>query len=833
MRRAAALAIALLALVVAAAGYQVSQPSAVDPPVLGPAVDPTGAVDVTSDGPHFSAFWANLDPAGTVSHARFLPDAAVLDQPAKTLIAPAPGDVGASLQAASGANGQKLVVWVRDATAGRFIDAVLLDVDGNVLLGPKVIAGPVLADNGTVSVASDGTDYLVVYDLGPGITGQRITSAGVLRDPGGYVIDSSPSAELPAVASSGNGFFVAWSDVSATLFVIWSARLATVMPVIAITPRASLYSGAGQPGFLRLGFDGTRFALLFGLDDSLSSSLAVRRVDTNGTQVGSLVFFADAGTGDPWRGSVAGSNGGFLIGYSQAASSSSATVGWAGLRGFDGMITSQTEAPGGAFPAVARSASGGTVVFSYPVTNAEPSRVMEVPVDGQGAATGPQSRVDYGYDQQRAPAATASSASTAFVVWTQATPTQSRVRGRRVGGAGPPPANAFVAFTGPDDTVAIATNAMHHLVVWPGTTQLFARRVVASSATQLVEQLQLSQHDGGRPPAQPAVASNGDTWLVAWLEGENLAPQARRTRVYAALVDASGVVGVPRLLSGTNAGRPSVAAVGTEYLVGWDTVEDDGGAVIRLQRLSAAGVPLGMPGIPTANGYGPVSVGSQPNGAYQVLWTQPALDRVEVRQYSSTGFPLNGTPLGMNISFFAPVLTSQTVFAQGVYRVALGGGDRMAFVDFLPDGGVQPPAGLIGFAAPSYVDLGTSGLLFAETTGRYARVEVLQVTYLDDGGMMMVMPDAGTPDAGTPDAGVSDAGTSQEDAGTAGDGGTEPMPGDAGEMMVGTDAGPGLPRVLAAGCGCDSSGAPLLFAAAAAVRALRRRSCRTSTRLPR
>src|SRR5262249_50307834 len=92
----------------------------------------------------------------------------------------------------------------------------------------------------------------------------------------------------------------------------------------------------------------------------------------------------------------------------------------------------------------------------------------------------------------------------------------------------------------------------------------------------------------------PAVASNGQDFLVAWADGR---AGGNQTDVYSARVTAAGVVqtGNPGI-AGTTASEqaPAVASSGTDYLVVWNTSTSLGagpysGQAIRV--LAATGQP--------------------------------------------------------------------------------------------------------------------------------------------------------------------------------------------------------------------------------------------------
>ncbi|PTL78455.1 hypothetical protein [Vitiosangium sp. GDMCC 1.1324] len=178
---------------------------------------------VASNGNHyfvtFSDEAAGADPFSTVSHilgTRVKHDTTVQDSPpllftrsatAQTLAASAYGD------------GQYLVVW-RETRAGEKerLLATRVRTDGRVLGPPFQL--PTGLNPGTVSVAFNGSTFLVVWDedVSPDtfdrdIRGARVSSAGVLLDASSLPIAALDDIQSnPAVAASGAGFLVVWED---------------------------------------------------------------------------------------------------------------------------------------------------------------------------------------------------------------------------------------------------------------------------------------------------------------------------------------------------------------------------------------------------------------------------------------------------------------------------------------------------------------------------------------------------------------------------------------------------------------------------------------------
>ncbi|HET7856698.1 MAG TPA: PASTA domain-containing protein [Gaiellaceae bacterium] len=129
-----------------------------------------------------------------------------------------------------------LAAWVRagDLYAGR------LDVQGRYLDGGGT---PIALGSGWQSsprIASDGTNFLVVWTdarRGPywDVYGARVRPDGVVLDPGGFPIASSPSIEGPGdVAWDGTHYLVVWQDQRPVpgLHAVYGARVAPTGAVL-------------------------------------------------------------------------------------------------------------------------------------------------------------------------------------------------------------------------------------------------------------------------------------------------------------------------------------------------------------------------------------------------------------------------------------------------------------------------------------------------------------------------------------------------------------------------------------------------------------------------
>jgi hypothetical protein len=119
-----------------------------------------------------------------------------------------------------------LISWTvagngRDAYVGR-IDAAfqLVDADGIPL---AVGAG----DQTPVRLASDGEDYLAVWDVSGDLRAARIGANGIVLDPGGVLLASRQAAAPFDVDWDGQHYVVVWTDVESNDDVAFVQRVAS------------------------------------------------------------------------------------------------------------------------------------------------------------------------------------------------------------------------------------------------------------------------------------------------------------------------------------------------------------------------------------------------------------------------------------------------------------------------------------------------------------------------------------------------------------------------------------------------------------------------------
>jgi hypothetical protein len=235
---------------------------------------------VAFDGSNFRvAWWDNrIAPFGAVYGCRVETDGTVLD-PDGILIYDS-GECQSVSVAFDGTN--YLVVWgtwtdvfgVRVDTAGTVLDTTAIQIS----TGPEW--------QSYASVTFGNTDYFAVWvdeaeSPNADIVGARISTAGVLIDTLSIEISTMPDAEYdPAVAFDGTNYLVTWSDLATT----YCARVSTGGIVIDTVPTVIAQDTIYTSSSSTVAFDGTNYLVARNTDHS-DGEIYCSRIDTSGVVI--------------------------------------------------------------------------------------------------------------------------------------------------------------------------------------------------------------------------------------------------------------------------------------------------------------------------------------------------------------------------------------------------------------------------------------------------------------------------------------------------------------------------------------------------------------------
>jgi hypothetical protein len=187
-----------------------------------------------------------------------------------------------------------LVVW--DDTRGGSSDpaevfAARVDPSGQVLDTPSLVLGTGSRSQLSPSVSFDGTNFVAAWTDSSGgqtlVRAARISRAGVLLDPGGIVIATPPAGTAnltgPSVTSSPTGVtLITWLGANPT--TLQARRLSSAGLLLDVTP-ITLGGTPNTASYPQSAFDGTDFLVVFWDTPGSTARVAAQRIGTNGALV--------------------------------------------------------------------------------------------------------------------------------------------------------------------------------------------------------------------------------------------------------------------------------------------------------------------------------------------------------------------------------------------------------------------------------------------------------------------------------------------------------------------------------------------------------------------
>jgi hypothetical protein len=501
---------------------------------------------------------------------------------------------------------------------------------GTVLDKPGILVSGATGFQRRPAVASNGTNYFVVWDdsrsgVGSDVYGTRVTAAGSVLDPSGIPVSTGMDDQLlTALSTNGTDYFVVWRDYrSGTDWDIYGARVASAGTVLDPTGIA-VSTAANSQWNPSVASNGTDYFVVWHDSDIYGA-----RVTAAGTVL------------DPTGIAIS-----TLVGYPSVASNGTDYfVVW-----HDGDIYG------------ARVTAVGTVLDPTGIavsTAASDQRLPSVASNGTGYFVAWEDRRNQfvsGYD----------------------------IYGSRVTGAGTVlDAGGIPISKAPGDQVlpSVAAGTTDYFLVWQdeGGSAVGARVQASDGAL-----LDGPPESGGIDISFAAssqrgadVGSDGSTYLVAWQDWRDYDVSGRD--IYGVRVASDGTVldpsGIAICTAENDQGGPSVTSNGTDYFVVWSdgrTISGIYGARIR----SVDGVLLDGP--PDTGG---IIISTEPfqyhpdaaslNGDYFVVWT----DR---RNWATTAYDIYGTPVSSDGTVLDPagIAVSSTAASHQRYpSVASNGTD--------------------------------------------------------------------------------------------------------------------------------------------------------------
>jgi hypothetical protein len=421
-------------------------------------------------------------------------------------------------------------------------------LDGEFQIDTTFDLAPEQGEQILAACASDGEQYLVVWEDEEGgshISGTRVTAQGVLLDPLGIEITTSPGNNrpaAPAVTFAGSSYLVVWTDTLNGTNAVWGCRVGRDGVVFDSVPIRISSTPRPRAGAV-VASDGVNSLVVWqngGAADS--STIYGARVGPTGVVLDSVSFPIPESAGAQAEPAVAFDGSGWFVVWSQSR-------------------------PGSGLDILGRHLGlDGAVVDSHDVVVSNAARDQEVPC-------------------------VAFDGTDCLVAWSDLRNSNlGDIYGARVTGSGgvrEPDGIAICGHDGGQTEPALSFNGAFWLAAWaddrfgPG---MYGARVNPDGSVADSEGYVITNGEYYDP--YPAVCADSSGRLMAvWNTGD----------VCAARLDSSGTVLDTSgfLLSGviSTQDNPGVASDGANYLAVWEN-EDASGTVICAGRVSPSGQPL-------------------------------------------------------------------------------------------------------------------------------------------------------------------------------------------------------------------------------------------------
>jgi hypothetical protein len=495
-----------------------------------------------------------------------------------------------------------LTVWI---SGNGGIRAARVDRAGTVVDRPGLLVTSSIPQN--LDVASDGQNFLVVWETFDGIFGRRVSQQGVLLDPAPIPLSSGSQRERgPAVAFDGTNYLVIWTgniEGSATFGDIYGTRVSPA-GVVLDPDELAISTAVPEQVSADLAFNGTNYLVAWESYDGVEQHIVATLVTTAGTALDPDGFPVATSSPQLFSPAVAALDTSFLVVWDDfsAHDVSGTRVDAAGT------VLDPTGIPIGTTaddefgrPAVA---SDGVHVLVLFLVDFESLTLRAVRVDASGTVLDvpaiPVPGVESG-------PAVAFDGDNHFVVGRD----RNSVRGTRMTQAGAvlDPAGIAIATAANSQTgIDLAFDGSNHLTVW------FDDRVSGSGrglyGARVGPDGQILDGTGfpiatGAPesndPVDASVAFDGTNYLVTWAEEE-------RHVIRAARVTGDGTVLDRFVVAGPTPDRlflPAVAFGDGVFLVAWlrEQPISESPSDVHAARVSPAGEVLDPAPLILAEGY--------------------------------------------------------------------------------------------------------------------------------------------------------------------------------------------------------------------------------------
>lgn len=635
----------------------------IDDPIVVPASYNQETPALATDGTNFLLVWENAP--GDILGTRVGPDGKVLDPYGITIASQTYYTKSAPAVAFNGAH--YLVVWQDRQNGSSYNDNIAgarVSTAGVVLDTTARLISTAAGDQQAPAVASDGTDFLVVWEdrrisaNADDIYGTRVLANGTVSNPTGVAYAPLTGEQTrPALAFNGTAYLVAWEDSSSGSIHIQGARVARDGTLLSAKPGIALATGPYEQARPAIASDGTRWLVAWQEYRSSYSDQQVRGtfVAPDGTVLdpASRALVSSAYTTNP-RIRLAFDGTNYLMAWVAQGSSSDPWAGddiFAARVGPDGTVLDPagialTTAPSSqSEPALATTRTGALVAWqSQTGYSSEPVDIVggRLRPDGTAPDATTPLLLSSEFNQQHSPAV-GFDGTNYLIAWIESRTANEQLLFTRVTPEGTVLDSGQVRLDTPvgggynPNHPAIAFNGSHYLVVWHGFDYAAGRWVVLGArirpdGTVLdTPERKLATIQSAFLLDAPSVATDGTDFLVAWTD-RRIAPYYDED-IYAVRILADGSrdpAGDIALCTATGKQNdPSIAFDGQRYVVAWqDTRRGTYNYDIYARPVTREGVALTEVLVDTASSYRP-RVASNGQGSL-IVWQDYGSGRYDV-----------------------------------------------------------------------------------------------------------------------------------------------------------------------------------------------------------
>ncbi len=533
-----------------------------------------------------------------------------------------------------------LVVWSHGAS---ILAARVNGTSGSVLEPAFVVSSQTVSVEVPVA-ASNGTDFLVAWTKSNGadldVTATRVSSTGTVLNPTGITVSAASGNQFdPAITATGSGYLVAWDDQRNGNDDVYAARLDSSGTVLDPSGRAVTTDGANetQPS---VAWNGTNALVAY---NAPTGNIEGVRLDASAAVIAPTPLL--------------------LSTQNASATESDPVLAWNGTNYLVVWVDAR---------------NGASDIFGALVDGS--GRLLQQDAIAISLAAGAQTSPSVAWN-----------GSAFLVAWDDARNGGHDIYGTRVtaaGGVSSPVGVAYSTATSDQLGPVVAANGATFLVVWEDfrageflDNELYGTRVNSAGTVLDAAGINVS---GAVPlrPENPAIASDGTNWLVAWTDARNVFTGSQGHDIYAARVSSTGTVldagGKPISTAAHDQNTPAVAWNGTNYLVAWTDVRSNVDGDIYGTRVNPSGVALSPAGtaISTAPGNQSLPVVAF-DGSWLVAWADQRNSRSDIyasrvdangATSDSAGIPVENTTFDSGKPALAggPNGTWETAYARNV-----------------------------------------------------------------------------------------------------------------------------------------------------------------------